>query len=391
MSRTYDVDRLAQLSAETLTDRIGNITARMEQRAKDADKQGGWEEFERAAWERDKASVLAHEEALEHAQLREDEAAQQARATEAAQERSKAIQTEIAQQMAETRVQRGGDIREGLKELEQRAWRGEGFRMSFSPEQFDYFERSTTTALAGAAHVAPAPNAAGGIWMPIESGAVNLRLNPGDRIEGGVYPVNAGVAATAEGATKPVLDPSSLGVATVSAFAVASNVSVQSEASGNGVAQLVWAAGRKVRKSVNDSFVQTCITAAGAARAFATSAVVSMDGALATSMDLCAATPNLIVCDVSIFSALASAGGGQASTAAVPAYRGIRLVPSGLAAIAGNGLVIEGSGIAMSLSEIEVRSAPVVMSNSSDVAVEAWFAAVVRGASSVIYQDATTP
>jgi hypothetical protein len=284
------------------------------------------------------------------------------------------------------------DVMAGLADLEERARRGEGGRFAFSLNDLEVFCRSTTTALAGAAHVAPGMVPSGaGLWFPNEVNAPNMNLAPGTRIESGIYPANAGVAATGEGSTKPVLDPSSLSTATVSPYAVTSSITLQSQLAGQGVAQFTWAATRKVRKSVNDAFTAAMVAAGGTARAFNTSAVVSLDGAIATAMDLCAGVPDLLIVDTTVFSALAQAGGGQLSTAAVPSYRGIRMVPSSQASIAGNAVVLDGSSIAMSLSGVEILTHPQLTNNTIDALCEVWFAVAVRGASGVTYQDCTTP
>jgi hypothetical protein len=47
--------------------------------------------------------------------------------------------------------------------------------------------------------------------------------------------------------------------------------------------------------------------------------------------------------------------------------------------------------LAVSLSDVEVRTQPQVISNSTDAVVEAWFAVSARGANAVVLQDRTTP
>lgn len=294
---------------------------------------------------------------------------------------------------------RAGEIATGLRanfrEAERRAQDGVGHRFSLGDyaEGLVLLERSTTTALAGASQSVSAPAATGdsfGIWLPRESRSVNLRQKPGTRLEAAQYGANTAVSSTAEGDDKPALDPTGPDTDTVSPYAVQSNVTIQSEMSGRGVEQFTWAGTRKVRRSVNDAYVTAMIAAGGTPVAFATDAATSVDTALATMMGTAATVPDLIVCGADVFPALAQAGGDDA-TDAFPSFRGIRLVASSVAGLAGHALVIDGSSVEYSMSPVEVRSQPQVISNSTDVVVEVWFAVVAHGASGVILQDCVTP
>lgn len=284
----------------------------------------------------------------------------------------------------------GGDLEVHFRTAGERALAGQGYRFTLG-EYAEHLElRSTTTALAGATHAVGAGAGTSGIWLPRESGSLNLRLRPGQRLESGVWGANTAVSATTEGGTKPTLDPASLGTDVVSPYAVASNVTVQSESAGRGVEQFTWAGTRKVRRSVNDAFTTAMIAAGGTARAFDTDVVTSVDGAISEMMATAAAVPSLVVVAPPQFSALATAGGDDA-TDAFPAFRGIRLVSSAVAGLVGFALVIDGSAVTHSMSGAEVRTQPQVISNSIDVVVEVWFATVAYGASGVIKQDTVTP
>lgn len=390
--RSYHAEELAaKFDAAELQERSSNIFTRMEGvravvTAEGRDVATELSHEERARLKSDSDSYRAHQEALE---LRQKAEAEQVDVNRQVAASGKFLDNAVAGVEARGR---SGELAAGFAELEARAFRGEGGRLQFTIAGYETFLRSTTTANAGAAHEAPAPAAGGGgIWLPNECGATNLTLAPGTRIEAGVYGANTAVSPTSEGTSKPTFDPSSLGTSTVSPYAVSSNITIQSDRSGRGLEQFTWAATRKVRRSVNDAFTAALVTAAGSARAFATSAVASLDGAIAQSMADTAAVPDLIICDVSLFTSLASAGGGNNSQSAVPAYRGVRLVPSSLAALAGNALVVSGDSLALSMSGIEVRTQPQVLTNSTDAVLEVWMGVVVRGAGGVTLQDATTP
>lgn len=342
--------------------------------------------------ERDEIAALGSKAELVAAELER----RQAHNTDDRRERAQLVQRELGRMAQEGRA---GDIAAGLRvhfrEAEQRAQDGVGHRFSLGDyaEGLVLLERSTTTALAGATHSVSAPAATGdsfGIWLPRESRSVNLRQKPGTRLEAAQYGANTAVTATAEGVDKPALDPTGPDTDTVSPYAVQSNITIQSEMSGRGVEQFTWAGTRKVRRSVNDAYVTAMIAAGGTAATFVTDAATSVDTALATMMGTAATVPDLIVCGADVFPALAQAGGDDA-TDAFPSFRGVRLVASSVAGLAGHALVIDGSSVEYSMSPVEVRSQPQVISNSTDVVVEVWFAVVAHGASGVILQDCVTP
>lgn len=279
-----------------------------------------------------------------------------------------------------------GDLEVHFRTAGERALAGEGYRFTLGEYARNLELRSTTTALAGASTSVASGGDTGGIWLPRESGSMNLRLRPGERLESGVWPANAAVSATSEGGTKPTLDPASLGTDVVSPYAVSSNVTIQSEAAGRGIEQFTWSGTRRVRRSVNDAFTSAMVTAGGTARTFDTDVVTSVDGALSEMMAVAATVPTLVIVDPAHFSALATAGGDDA-TDSFPSFRGVRLVSSAVAGLAGHALIIDGSAVSHSMSGVEVRTQPQVISNSTDVVVEVWFAVTAYGASGVTLQD----
>lgn len=314
------------------------------------------------------------------------------RGNDGARQRSRDVQVELARMRQDGEAgQIATSLRANFRQAEEKAMNGTGHRFSIGEfgGGLEMLQRSTTTANAGAVHSVSSPATNGpsfGIWLPRESQAVNLRQRPGTRLEGAEYGANTAVSATAEATDKPALDPTGPVTDVVAPYAVQSNISIQSEMSGRGVEQFTWAGTRKVRRSVNDAFTTAMVTAGGTAVTPVTDAPTSVDTAIATMMGTAAAAPDLIVCGADVFPGLAQAGGDDAVDS-FPAFRGIRLVSSSVAGLAGHALVIDGSSVEYSMSEVEVRSQPQVISNSTDVVVEVWFAVVAHGASGVIMQD----
>ena len=378
-TRRYDARKYVELDADEIERRCRATADRILTRMTAAESENrDLTPEETQQCQNDQAAVAAFEKALEMK-------AEKARADE----RAQAIRRELASMRGQVAVS-GAALGDHFRFARERALRGEGYRFTLGDcaEVLELHLRSTTTANAGAETRVAAGSSAFGIWLPREAQANNLRLPPGARIEGGVWPANQAVSATSEAATKPTLDPTGLGSDVVRPFAVSSNVSIQSELSGRGIEQFVWAGTRKVRRSVNDAFVAGMIASAGTARTFTTDAATSVDSAIAQMMGDAATTPTLIVCGADIFPALAQAGGDDA-TDAFPAFRGIRLVASSASSLAGHALVVDGSAVSYSMSEVEVRSQPQVVSNSTDVVIEVWFAVIAHGASGVILQDAS--
>lgn len=392
MARDLDHMYVGDMTLPELVTHMKDVRHDIEQRRKTADDEGRIHFSEKEARE-DQANLHRLADIRDELYVRRQDEQQAAGQVEDVDEDALADRLQMFDQAMRSKTidsatGRPVELRSLFREAETRALRGEGFRFGLG-HFAEILERSTTTSNAGAVHSVAAGAGGGGIWLPRESGGTNLELRPGTRLDAGVWPANSATGATAEGGTKPTLDPSSLGTDTVSPYAVTSNVTIQSEAAGRGVEQFTWAGTRKVRRSVNDAFTTAMVTAGGTARAFDTDVVTSVDGAISDMMAVAATVPSLVIVDPAHFSALATAGGDDA-TDAFPAFRGVRLVSSAVAGLADHALIIDGSAITYSMSGVEVRTQPQVITNSTDVVVEVWFAAVAYGASGVFLQDLTS-